>query len=346
VWTTAGSPSSATRTSRRRSWSAASGRSAGVTQTDFSNDEAVGYLADRLARLGVEDELVKAGAVAGAAVTIGDVTFDWQPTLANAAEAGDGPRGTDARVGDADPGQRGGAAGRIPDAARGHRPDAAESLEDDDVPPEAPGPAPPPGPRRSRAGDERPRRGPPCEPARGQGRLLLTDHTLPAASTQVGWRCLVDVLSARRRRRYPGRARLLRGDRGRPGAADAAVPPAGPGDQQAAASVGQMLLVERYAASFARSGLLVGQVLLTADDMVRRAALSQRQPHAGAAALARRGAGGERERRRRDRGRAGSGRQRPAGRAGRPTSSPAEALSFCPMWTVCTTATPAGPAPG
>jgi len=41
--------------------------------------------------------------------------------------------------------------------------------------------------------------------------------------------------------------------------------------QQAAASVGQMLLVERYAASFARSSLLVGQVLLTADDLVRRA---------------------------------------------------------------------------
>jgi glutamate 5-kinase len=41
--------------------------------------------------------------------------------------------------------------------------------------------------------------------------------------------------------------------------------------QQAAASVGQMLLVERYAASFARAGLLVGQVLLTADDLVRRA---------------------------------------------------------------------------
>jgi glutamate 5-kinase len=41
--------------------------------------------------------------------------------------------------------------------------------------------------------------------------------------------------------------------------------------QQATASVGQMLLVERYAASFARHGLLVGQVLLTADDLVRRA---------------------------------------------------------------------------
>jgi glutamate 5-kinase len=41
--------------------------------------------------------------------------------------------------------------------------------------------------------------------------------------------------------------------------------------QQATASVGQMLLVERYAAAFGRHGLLVGQVLLTADDLVRRA---------------------------------------------------------------------------
>src|SRR3954449_7990607 len=39
---------------------------------------------------------------------------------------------------------------------------------------------------------------------------------------------------------------------------------------QAAASVGQMLLVEGYAASFARFGLTVGQVLLTADDLHRR----------------------------------------------------------------------------
>lgn len=41
--------------------------------------------------------------------------------------------------------------------------------------------------------------------------------------------------------------------------------------QQAAASVGQGLLVARYSASFARYGLRVGQVLLTLDDMVRRA---------------------------------------------------------------------------
>ena len=56
-----------------------------MRQTDFTNDEAVGYLADRLARLGVEDELFAAGAVAGAEVVIGDddtgVVFDWEPTL-------------------------------------------------------------------------------------------------------------------------------------------------------------------------------------------------------------------------------------------------------------------------
>ena len=40
--------------------------------------------------------------------------------------------------------------------------------------------------------------------------------------------------------------------------------------QQAAASVGQGLLVARYTASFARYGRRVGQVLLTADDTSRR----------------------------------------------------------------------------
>ena len=36
-----------------------------IAQTDFVNDEAVGYLGDRLARLGVEDELFKRGAKPG-----------------------------------------------------------------------------------------------------------------------------------------------------------------------------------------------------------------------------------------------------------------------------------------
>lgn len=40
--------------------------------------------------------------------------------------------------------------------------------------------------------------------------------------------------------------------------------------QQAAASVGQGLLVHRYTEAFARHGVVVGQVLLTAEDVVRR----------------------------------------------------------------------------
>ncbi len=41
--------------------------------------------------------------------------------------------------------------------------------------------------------------------------------------------------------------------------------------QQAAAAVGQLLLAQAYGASFARYGQTIGQVLLTADDMIRRA---------------------------------------------------------------------------
>jgi glutamate 5-kinase len=41
--------------------------------------------------------------------------------------------------------------------------------------------------------------------------------------------------------------------------------------QQAAASVGQGLLIARYTAAFARHGVQTGQVLLTADDLMRRA---------------------------------------------------------------------------
>jgi GTP-binding protein len=85
-----------------------------VRQTDFSNDEAVGYLADRLARLGVEEALAEAGAEPGAEVLIGDrddaVVFDWEPATpmssgasAYARQGGKhkqhlGPRGTDPRL--------------------------------------------------------------------------------------------------------------------------------------------------------------------------------------------------------------------------------------------------------
>ena len=72
-----------------------------VVQTDFSNDEAVGYLADRLNALGVEEELFKVGARAGDAVVIGpeenSVVFDWEPTMTTGAEMLAAPRGSDIR---------------------------------------------------------------------------------------------------------------------------------------------------------------------------------------------------------------------------------------------------------
>ncbi|BDR54075.1 GTPase Obg [Bombiscardovia apis] len=77
-----------------------------VRQTNFDNDEAVGYLADRLAKIGVEDALRKAGAHAGDEVRIGtgrdQVDFDWDPTIAAGAEMLDGApmtgRGKDLRL--------------------------------------------------------------------------------------------------------------------------------------------------------------------------------------------------------------------------------------------------------
>ncbi|MGA1678191.1 MAG: GTPase ObgE [Candidatus Nanopelagicales bacterium] len=73
-----------------------------VKQTDFSNDEAVGYLADRLARAGVEEELLRQGAKAGSEVAIGEgtdaVLFDWQPTIEAGKAATKGPRGSDIRL--------------------------------------------------------------------------------------------------------------------------------------------------------------------------------------------------------------------------------------------------------
>ncbi len=72
-----------------------------IRQTAFDNDEAVGFLADRLAKLGVEDALRDAGALPGAAVTIGDVTFDFEPTGGMADDAYiPTRRGTDVRLDD------------------------------------------------------------------------------------------------------------------------------------------------------------------------------------------------------------------------------------------------------
>lgn len=93
-----------------------------VAQTQFDNDEAVGYLADRLARLGVENELVKHGAQPGCSVTIGDVSFDWEPQTPAGVDLTRTGRGTDARLDQVD---------RIGAAERKHARQARRGLEDD-----------------------------------------------------------------------------------------------------------------------------------------------------------------------------------------------------------------------
>ncbi|OZB80987.1 MAG: GTPase ObgE, partial [Microbacterium sp. 14-71-5] len=60
----------------------------------------VGYLADRLEKLGVEDELFRLGAVRGSTVVIGpgeSIVFDWEPQMSSAAELITSPRGLDSR---------------------------------------------------------------------------------------------------------------------------------------------------------------------------------------------------------------------------------------------------------
>ena len=80
-----------------------------VRQTDFSNDEAVGFLADRLNRLGVEDKLLELGAQEGDPVLIGDpedaVVFDFKPGVDAGAE-NLSRRGEDARFDEQRPAAR------------------------------------------------------------------------------------------------------------------------------------------------------------------------------------------------------------------------------------------------
>ncbi len=112
-----------------------------VRQTDFTNDEAVGYLADRLNRLGVERRLLQLGAEEGDTVLIGDpldaVVFDFKPGLDAAAEVLS-RRGEDSRFEESRPaarrrraiddamGERGENETRADVARRHDRPDRAD----------------------------------------------------------------------------------------------------------------------------------------------------------------------------------------------------------------------------
>lgn len=72
-----------------------------VQQTEFENDEAVGYLSDRLSALGIDDALFEAGATPGDTVVIGQGAgreFEWEPTVSSAGYSALGSRGTDDRL--------------------------------------------------------------------------------------------------------------------------------------------------------------------------------------------------------------------------------------------------------
>ena len=238
-----------------------------MRQTDFTNDEAVGFLADRLNRLGVEEQLAKAGARAGDAVTIGEVTFDWEPTLPAGTltieeSAGLGGRGTDSRI---DAPHRVRAQERL--AAKKARRTPYELSEPTWTRGRHPGRRPD-GTRTTGMTAARPEIAAARRVVVKVGSSSLT--TLPGGLDVARLAALVDVLAAVR---AAGREAVLVSS----GAIAAGLAPLRlterPRDlatAQAAASVGQLRLVQTYADAFAAHGITVGQVLLTADDLTRR----------------------------------------------------------------------------
>ena len=95
----------------------------------------MGYLGDRLARLGVEEALAAAGAVPGRPVTIGDVTFDWEPSTPAGVAVMLSGRGTDRRL---DQSSRASAADRLAARIERRRQHTDEELlsDADDTGPE------------------------------------------------------------------------------------------------------------------------------------------------------------------------------------------------------------------
>ena len=314
--------SASSRSASRSSSCTASGRGAGCGQTDFTNDEAVGYLADRLARLGVEDALARLGARAGAEVTIGDVTFDWEPTLrsrcrrrrtAAAAPTPGSSRTTGSARTSARPRARRAVGvrreveaatarqlGRLRRARRSRRPSDGERRLHD---------------RRRRAHEPRRRR--------DARRLVVKvgSSSLASSRTAASTRRASTRLSMRSPSGCASGSQVVLVSSG---AIAAGLKPLGlaarPRDlatQQAAASVGQGMLLARYSAAFARHGL--HRRAGAADGRRRRAtcALPQRARTFDRLLGARRRAGRQRERHRRHRGDPVR-RQRPARGAGHP----------------------------
>jgi GTP-binding protein len=102
-----------------------------IQQTDFTNAEAVGYLADRLNRIGIEDRLLELGAQPGDGVAIGGanaVIFDFAPQIEIGSEILS-RRGEDGRLTEERP-----AAQRRHERNRIYH---AEEEVSEDLPPEA-----------------------------------------------------------------------------------------------------------------------------------------------------------------------------------------------------------------
>ena len=222
-----------------------------VRQTDFNNEEAVGFLADRLAKLG------RRGGAGQARRRSRRRGHDRRRDVRLGADAGRrrraiiGPRGTDGRRRTAVRARR--REQRHAEFIERHTPyeeleALAETLED--------------APRVSRPLVAA------CAAGRGQGRIVLADHRRRRAGRRPGRR----ARRRPRRRDARHRAGLQRRDLGRASRRSAcARRPRDLATLQACASVGQLLLAERYAASFARYARTVGQVLLTSEDVIRRA---------------------------------------------------------------------------
>ena len=187
------------------------------------------------------------------------MTFDWEPTLADAAEAIIGPRGTDLRVaGDTPQDPR-------PAPCRIHR--AAHPVRGARGCPRVSG---------SRLLRRAAVDGPSSviRPLVAHARRVVVKVGSSSLTTAAGGLdaarvdALVDTLAVEKRDIV-----LVSS-----GAISAGIAPLGlarrPRDLatlQACASVGQLLLAERYAASFGRYSRAVGQVLLTSEDVIRRA---------------------------------------------------------------------------
>ena len=268
-----------------------------VQQTDFQNEEAVGYLADRLEKLGVEDELFRAGRARPAStVVIGEgdgVVFDWQPSLGSAAELMTAPRGTDPRL-DMNPRRTTSQRREQYHESMDAKAEARAELEAERI--------------AAKSSADRPGR-------RGDGVTALHARATsppPAASSSRSARrrsaARTPARSSRSSRRSPQRTRsgtevVLVSS----GAIATGMPylrlderPSDLATQQAAAAVGQNVLIYRYQDALRPFRIVAGQVLLTAGDLENPTPPLERAPGDGAAARPAHPADRQRERHRRD----------------------------------------------